>query len=36
MGQGAKKKALLRRARKNRVIVCEEMDFVWDAPELRD
>lgn len=24
----------LRKTRKNRVIVCEDLDFVWDEPEL--
>jgi glycosyltransferase involved in cell wall biosynthesis len=34
MGQAAKKNALLKSARKKRVIVCEDLDFVWDEPEL--
>ena len=25
----------LRNSRKNRVIVCEDLDFVWDEPELQ-
>jgi hypothetical protein len=36
MGKAAKKEALYRSARKNRVVVCEDMDFVWDQPELRE
>lgn len=30
-----KKDVLLRDARMNRVVVCDELDFTWDEPELR-
>jgi hypothetical protein len=34
--QGTKKEAFLIPARQNRVIVCEELDFTWDGPELKE
>lgn len=36
MRQAVIKDALLIDARQNRVIVCEDMNFFWDEPELKD
>lgn len=30
------KQAILRESRKKRVIVCEDLNFIWDEPELRE
>ncbi|WP_026572481.1 hypothetical protein [Bacillus sp. UNC438CL73TsuS30] len=35
MGQATKKEFFQREPRQNRIIVCEDMDFVWDKPELK-
>jgi hypothetical protein len=36
MAQAAKRGSPIRNARKNRVIVCEDLDFVWEESELSE